>query len=314
MTVKQGGKGTETPFDDLDIVMVLGAAKCGTTSLCDWLAAQPGVCLSAPKEPAFFPLEFERGFSRYWSEYFEPVWSGEGILAEGQNRNLYLPFVPPRIQALTSNPKLVVILRDPVARAVAHWWHRVRAGTETKSLEDALRDDEARINAGVDFTGPDGAAAWKAGVLRRRPTLAGHYRTYLDSGHYAVQLQRYIDTFGRDALHVMFLEEVTADPTTELASLSRFIGVTGPKEETFQWSNRGDARPAAPRLKDWAHRAGLRKVVPADLRLVIRRLTTRRSPRPEVSEVTARLLNDYYKEHNKQLERLLARELPPTWH
>ena len=51
-------------------ILILGAAKCGTSSLHAWLAEHPDICMSEPKEPKFFEAEFEQGFDFYRRRYF----------------------------------------------------------------------------------------------------------------------------------------------------------------------------------------------------------------------------------------------------
>ncbi len=75
---------------------VLGAAKCGTTSLHDYLAQHSDICMSSPKEPFYFEAEQLRGAGWYRSRYFAH-WRGEPIVGESRHRNLYLPWVPERI-------------------------------------------------------------------------------------------------------------------------------------------------------------------------------------------------------------------------
>jgi hypothetical protein len=71
--------------------LLLGAAKCGTTSLAYYLSQHPDVCFSDPKEPIFFEAEYEKGLDHYWQKYFQ-AWSGERAIGEGRPWNLYLPF------------------------------------------------------------------------------------------------------------------------------------------------------------------------------------------------------------------------------
>lgn len=101
--------------------------------------------MSRPKEPFFFEAEHEQGVQFYSRKYFS-TWSGQRIVGESRHRNLYLPFVPSRIHRFNRDAKLLVVLRDPVERAISH------------CLAEALRADMERIEAGHKFTTDEDAA------------------------------------------------------------------------------------------------------------------------------------------------------------
>ena len=92
---------------------VLGAAKCGTTSLYYYLNQHPDILMSTPKETLFFEKEYHKGVEYFLNKHF-PNYKGEAFLGEGRHRNLYLPYVPERIAASYSDAKLIVILRKGV--------------------------------------------------------------------------------------------------------------------------------------------------------------------------------------------------------
>src|SRR5437016_1099947 len=90
----------------LPSIFLLGAAKCGTTTLSTLLEGLPDVCFSVSKEPWFFEVEYEQGLDYYRRRYFRH-WCGESLLAEGRHRNLYLPWVPQRIHTTNPHAKLI---------------------------------------------------------------------------------------------------------------------------------------------------------------------------------------------------------------
>jgi hypothetical protein len=86
---------------------ILGAAKCGTSSLRGYLSRHPEVFMSDPKEPFFFEAEYEKGFDFYWRRYFSD-WQGEPAIGEARHRNLFLPYVTKRIAASVPDAKLLM--------------------------------------------------------------------------------------------------------------------------------------------------------------------------------------------------------------
>jgi hypothetical protein len=199
---------------------VLGAAKSGTTSLHVYLDQHPDVFMSKPKEPFFFEREYECGADYYFRKYFG-AWSGQPFVGESRHRNLYLPYVPERIHRHNPNARLVAILRSPVTRAVSHWWHWYSRGLEPLGLMDALEADHERILT----TAREWSGDQIAGYVRSLDADdRGIYRTYLDTGYYAEQLERYIGRFGAPAVCVILFEELVAAPREAMARLFEFIG------------------------------------------------------------------------------------------
>ena len=100
--------------------MIIGAAKSGTTSMCDNLAKHPKLVLSNLKEPSFFcGGRYNRGITWYlrlWPEY-----RSRKLRFEGSTLNIF-DYCQERIAALMPNMKAILLLRDPVQRAWSHYW------------------------------------------------------------------------------------------------------------------------------------------------------------------------------------------------
>jgi len=200
-------------------LFLLGAAKAGTTSLHSYLGQHPDIFMSDPKEPFYFEAEYESGAAFYFNRYFS-AWSGQRLVGESRHRNLYLPYVPERIYLHNPDAKLIAILRNPVERAVSHWWHWYSRGQEPLPLKEALQSDEVRIRSGRRFSDPAEIAAYG-------DTLdaygKGMYRTYLDSGYYAEQVHRYAARFGSARLHVIMLDDFRRRTRETLAGVFEFL-------------------------------------------------------------------------------------------
>jgi Sulfotransferase domain len=205
----------------LPSLFVLGAAKCGTTSLHAWLDAHPDVSMSRPKEPFFFEAEYCHGPEYYFRKYFGG-WKGQRVAGEARHRNLYLPFVPRRIHRFNPAAKLLAILRHPAARAVSHWWFWRCWQKEPLTLAEALRSDLERIEGGQRFDSEAEASRYAEFIYR---DIRSPHRTYLDSGYYAEQLERYTELFGKDKLHIVFFEDLAARPKTVMEGIFRFLDV-----------------------------------------------------------------------------------------
>lgn len=308
--------------------LVLGAAKCGTTSLCAALARHPDVRLSDPKEPVFFEREYERGLAYYWERYFSG-WRGEPVVGEGRVYNLYLPFVPERIRESLPDARFVVVLRDPAERAHSHWWHRVTRGYERRSFEEVVREELAELAAGDRFQVARDPEAWKRNFFPGTRGTHADVREvrFLEMGHYAEQLHRYSELFPPDRLRVLFFEDLVpegddrneADPSRrreELRDLFVFLGVDPgeapldlPRENVSRQRVKGRTGFLLERLS-WI--LGLGRYLPKRLRTTVRRKLSREAERPPLSPEMRRALLDHYARPNEELCRLVGRR-PDAW-
>ena len=287
--------------------LILGAGKSSTTSLHYYLAQHPDVYMSEPKEPRFFELEYEKGMQFYWNNYFKG-WSGQKAVGEASPSNFYLPYVPKRIKHSLPEAKLIAILRNPVDRAHSTWWMHYARGGEPLSFEEAISDSLKRIEAGVTFVGKDGEKLWRdtAYWIGKRKI---QYRTYLDRGYYAQQLNRYLALFPRSQIKVVLFEDLCSSPELVVKDLWHFIGV----EPSL---NLKDSRPqyaAVPRiivpLLRMAIASRLIRIVPNGMKSRLTMLYPRFGGKARMKDSTRKWLINHYYRHNRELERLLERDL-----
>lgn len=295
---------------DKPTFLVLGAAKSGTTSLCAALARHRDVFFSDPKEPVFFEREYERGLEYYWAEYFSG-WSGQPVAGEGRVYHLYLPFVPERIRESLPEARLVAVLRDPVERAHSHWWHRVTRGYERRSFDEAVRDELREIESGRTFRAARSPELWARNFFPGTRGTHADVREvrYLEMGHYAEQLRRYLRLFPDDRLRVLRFEALVREPSTILAELFSFLGVdptrgetTLPRRNVAEDTRKGRAAFLLERAA-WALR--LRDLLPEGLRAGVRRALSRKAVKPPMPDEVRRRLALHYAPRQRELEELV---------
>lgn len=110
--------------------------------------------------------------------------------------------------------RLVVLLRDPVDRALSHYHHEVALGREPLSFEDALDAEEKRTRG-------------EAERMLRDPAYFGHGWwdfTYVARGRYAEQLERWLAVFPWEQLLVLASEELAADTAGTYRRVLEFLG------------------------------------------------------------------------------------------
>ncbi len=125
-------------------LIVIGAQKCGTTSLHYYLGLHPEIFMAGEKELNYFVEEFNwgKGIDWYRSHFRESA----GILGESSPAYSHDPEyqgVPERMHATIPEAKLIYILRDPIERILSHYMHSWASGKEDRPLAEALEDVES---------------------------------------------------------------------------------------------------------------------------------------------------------------------------
>lgn len=311
--------------------LLVGAMKCGTTSLHRILDHHPGVFLpqaelfffdidDVQQHPDFFVrtpegwtfFDYEAGFERYLPWYASHFEDASPAQLVGEDTTTYLPArrAPERIRALLPEARILVMLRDPVARAVSHYWHLVRSRQAVYTLEDTLQYAPENL---------------------------------LVRGHYREQLARYLRLFPREQVKVVLFERFVEDPQAVVDEVCDFLGLDESVDTSAvpTWSNRtayprslrlqlaynrlvrpqaqrrwvagGDLPPAADASEDEGAghvpgRRALRAVASLD-----RRLNARHGPRPPLNPYTRDFLARYFARENAGLSALIGEDVTAWW-
>lgn len=291
--------------------LVLGAPKCGTTALADALAAHPEVLLSRPKEPHFFDAGYERGFASYLDRHF-PGRDARRVAGEATPSYLALPWVPGRIAAELPQARLIAVLRNPVERAFSSWWMFHARGMEPLGFAAAIRENERRLLESplADDEASRGAWARHVDALARGDTL--QVRTYLDSGHYAPQLRRYLGHFREEQLLVLFSDDLRQDGPGTLRKVWRHLGVAeGVPGAGIAAANEavGAGSAGLLRLARASGLMGLRRLLPArGLARIKRALGSMGQPPAMPADARAQLV-EHFDPQVAELEKLLGVDL-----
>lgn len=184
--------------DRLPDFLVIGAMKCGTTSLHSYLAQHPHIDMAVVKEPHFFNTsdwfggKWELGLAWYRS-LFPPGDYVRGEASTGYTKQPLDPLVAQRIYTTLPWVKLVYIVRDPIIRAASHYLHNYSNGSE-----------------------------------RRRPSeclLEGCHSHYLNTSRYFMQLSHYLKYFDHESIFIVSAEELRSNREQVLEKLFAFLGV-----------------------------------------------------------------------------------------
>ena len=190
----------------LDFI-VAGAQNSGTTALHYFLAKHPNITMGDQQEIHFFDddatfaatVDYERLHKHY------PLVAPSTMA--GDCTPSYLYFKPAVERIWNYNPKIkwLVLLRNPVERAFAHWNMQRFKGREPLDFFDAVREEKTRI----------------AGA----PPIEARRFAYVDRGFYAQQLVRLFKFFPREQVKVVKFEEFENKLRETLVSIFSFLGL-----------------------------------------------------------------------------------------
>ncbi len=191
----------------VDHFVVVGAQRCGTTYLCDLLDAHPQIEMAKPlrPEPKFFLDDdrYARGLEYYESEFF----SEPETQVRGEKSTSYIEsdVAARRIATMLPAAPLIVVLRDPVHRAISNYRFSAENGVEALPISEALRVE-----------------AWKRPWDRERFSVSPF--AYLARGRYIEYLERLVRHAAPELIHVLVFEELVTDAGV-VADLYARLGV-----------------------------------------------------------------------------------------
>lgn len=212
--------------------VIIGAMRCGTTSLYLWLCDHPDVAPSARLEVNYFDRRYHRGPKWYRSQF--AVGRKGRITGESSPYMLLHPAAPGRAVAdLPASTTFIALLRDPVDRAVSHYWFEREVRRESESLTDALKLEADRL------------APFEEDIARGKAPKEHRWRSYQARGEYAPQLRRWLAEAGPDRLLVLESESLFADPDVARQVTDR-LGLA-PHARPFPQANAAPRREDTPR-------------------------------------------------------------------
>lgn len=189
-------------------LLVIGAQRCGTTYLMGLLASHPDISGAHPArpEPKVFcsPHLVAQGLGWYRRTYFAHA-QEQQVLAEKSTSYMECVGAADAARSVLEQAHILVLLRDPVARAVSNWRLSTSHGWEDRPLDVSLRENLA------------GTRAWDPTLTSASPFA------YLERGRYVDYLSPWLTAFP-GSVRVDFLEDLVSTRAV-IADLYAWLGV-----------------------------------------------------------------------------------------
>lgn len=270
-------------------LFLVGAMKCGTTSLHNMLDAHPSIFMCQnPKEPAWFAGGNQSKDLSWYLERFADA-RDERYVGESSTDYSKAPRLGPvasRIKEFSPDARILYIMRDPVERAISHYWWEVEFSAEGRSFLEAVKAS----------------------------------REIGDVGNYAMQIEPFLKVFGRDRVCTLTMEELTAAPVQTMGRLYDFLDIerVDASEGSLAHENQGKSqvpRVSGPfsRFKGTPLWAAAKAMIPPALRkraIAALAKPVERSIAPAEMEAALAVLRPRVRKETEALSRLLGRDFP----
>lgn len=208
---------------------IVGAPRCGTTTMSKLLQAHPQVAFPFVKEPHFFSQHDLRGLSDadlkrrvesdYLDHFFNPPEPGERVGADGSVSYLYTPEQHEPVLKLWPESRFIVGVRDPMTLLPSLHKRLIYIGDETiMRFEDAWAATSDRA----------------AGRRIPRSCVDPRWLRYDEAGRYATYIDRLFATVGRERCLIVVFDDLISNQKDEFRRILDFIGLDSAHVPEFQ--------------------------------------------------------------------------------
>lgn len=186
---------------------VIGAAKAGTTSLHQYLATHPQIAMTSVKEPMCYAGPNWREQVRNYATLFPRQAPLRGEASTAYSAFPWEPEIVDRVHATVPDARMVYLVRDPIARTLAHYAQNVWDDKPVRPFDQLMRDLDDPMNMPV----------W--------------------CSRYATQLERWTDRFGTDRVLVVDTRALHNDRSATVRSVLAFLGADT-EVDTSAWQRK----------------------------------------------------------------------------
>lgn len=284
---------------------IVGAPKCGTTAMYDYLRQHPDIFMPFHKEPLYFGSDLTRRYGAMSEDEYLALFRSAGPeerVGEASAWYLYSTTAADEIHSVVPEARIIVMFRNPVDVMYAqHSQLLYNEQEEIMDFEAALAAEEDRYHGERLPSGP----------IRPENLL---YRRMV---RFAEQLERYLRVFGQDAVHVIIYDDLRRDTAEEYRKVLEFLRVDAVPTIDLRASNENKVvksawlqrliwnppllRPMIPWLRRYPAIHAMRRGILA--------LNSRRRRRPEMDPALRERLVRELEPDVTRLGRLIGRDL-----
>jgi hypothetical protein len=236
------------PLRTLPDFLIIGAQRCGTTSLYNYLVASSNILPAFRKEVHFFDKRFGRGI--LWYRAYFPSRLTKLCIARSQQDGfivgeatpyyLFHPHAARRVWHAAPWAKLIVLVRNPIYRAFSHYQYEVRLGVETLSFREAIDREEERLDGEIERMLSDESYV----------SFNHQHFSYLSRGIYVEQIERWRALFPRQQILILKSEELFTQTEDVVQQVAKFLGASYCELRDTRTYNEGQYPDMDPSLRE----------------------------------------------------------------
>lgn len=230
-------------------LFIVGAPKCGTTALAQWLGEHKNVYMPKIKEPHYFSSEYCLTPNTIQYAEIYQSWSQEAWAIDASVWHLYSPYAVSNILRVRKDARFIVMLRNPIQMIPSMHSQQIFNGNELESdLSKALALNDIRI---------------QGKEARVRPGYPSDHLAYYHSCALGWQIERFMALVDESQRHVILYDDFAASPERELKGVYDFIGLEPVMPTSFSRVNAAKIRRfpkldhIVKSLGHWKHRQGI---------------------------------------------------------
>jgi Sulfotransferase domain len=221
--------------------LIVGAQRCGTTSMYRTLSQHPDVLKAVlHKGVHYFDMNYDRSLGWYRAHFplraaarRPGLAGGSALTFESSPYYMFHPLAADRIAHDLPGVKLLVLVRDPAERAYSAHAHELARGFDNEPFPRALELEDERLRGESDRMMQDPAYL----------SYSHQHHAYLARGRYAEQLDRLETIFGTERLHVVDSGDFFTEPEPTYDAVLDFLGL---RRHDYPEFERHNARPRSP--------------------------------------------------------------------
>jgi len=287
-------------------IFIIGAPKCGTTALSEYLRKHPNIFMCNPKEPWYFSFDFARteemDEKKYLSLFSEADPSMHKIVGEASTSYLFSKCAVEEILKFNPDSKFIVMLRNPIDLVQSLHSQRCIDGNENVyDFEKAWKLEETRRNG------------------KLLPPICWDFKNlmYSEWGMLGAQIERLFSKVERNKVEVIIFDDFVKNPKIAYERILNFLNIPGNDFSEFKIVNE-NKQIKYPALYQWLLRVGFGlskfknrfKFIPnLGLMRILFSKIVKKQPRIKISESFRRELIDCYYSDVIKLSKLLDRDL-----
>jgi hypothetical protein len=278
---------------------IVGTSRSGTSALYEYLRQHPKVYMPSRKEPYYFcadivpddggepPIRSREEYLRLFNKVKDEIAIGEASTAY-----LEYPQAAEKIHAVVPHAKIIIMVRDPIERALSEYLGRVTIGLEKSSFTEVIARDLAEHRSGKI-----------------------NASNIITKSFYCQEVKRYLDVFGKDNVKILIFEEFTQNIMSTVGNVLTFLRIN---DDIHSFNEEPVGSYGKPRntvanfiMTNKSVRRFASYIVPKETRQKLgNKYLLKKEEKPHISSTDRKFLENLYHDDAYNLCILLNKSLP----